>query len=399
MPRTDGDSQHTAAIAIIGAGAAGLSAAAALKTRGCEAIVFDKDERIGGTWSRRYERLSLHTVRRFSGLAHYGVPRAYPKYIPKDLFAQYLQEYAARFRLDVRLGQRVRKVRSRRGSLLWEVETDGGIWRVSVVIVATGHYNERVLPRWLGIGDFGGRLLHSADYDSGARFAGERALVIGIGNSGAEIAADLVEQGASYVAISVRTPPPIMPRDLFGLVPVQLLGIALTPVPAPRLLDRAGAVVRRIGVGDLRPYGLGEAAWGPFTARRPAVIDVGFLENLKGRRIQVRPNVSRFTPNGVAFADGSDDDFDVVIAATGFDTGLKQLLDVPGAVGEDGQPRFRSGRPTAFEGLYFTGFDETVRGHLFEAKRESKRVARIVSDYLEQSSDLATQTRAGRSTA
>ena len=261
MPRTDGDGQHTAAIAIIGAGAAGLSAAAALKTRGCEAIVFDKDERIGGTWSRRYERLSLHTVRRFSGLAHYGVPRAYPKYIPKDLFAQYLQEYADR--LDVRLGQRVRKVRSRRGSLLWEVEMDGGIWRVSVVIIATGHYNERVLPRWLGIGDFGGRLLHSADYDSGARFAGESALVIGIGNSGAEIAADLVEQGASYVAISVRTPPPIMPRDLFGLVPVQLLGIALTPVPAPRLLDRAGAVVRRIGVGDLRPYGLGEAAWGP----------------------------------------------------------------------------------------------------------------------------------------
>lgn len=399
MPRTDGESQHTAAIAIIGAGAAGLSAAAALKTRGCEAIVFDKDERIGGTWSRRYERLSLHTVRRFSGLAHYGVPSAYPKYIPKDLFAQYLQEYAARFRLDVRLGQRVRKVRSRRDSLLWEVETDGGIWRVWVVIIATGHYNERVLPRWLGIGDFGGRLLHSAEYDSGARFAGERALVIGIGNSGAEIAADLVEQGASYVAISVRTPPPIMPRDLFGLVPVQLLGIALTPVPAPRLLDRVGAVVRRIGVGDLRPYGLGEAAWGPFTARRPAVIDVGFLESLKRGRIQVRPNVSRFTPNGVAFTDGSDDDFDVVIAATGFETGLKELLDVPGAVGDDGQPRFRSGRPTAFEGLYFMGFDETVRGHLFEAKRESKRLARIVSNYLEQSSDLATQTPAGTSTA
>ena len=72
---------------------------------------------------------------------------------------------------------------------------------------------------------------------------------------------------------------------------------------------------------------------------------------------------------------------------------------MPGAVGEDGQPRFRSGRPTAFEGLYFMGFDETVRGHLFEAKRDSKRLARIVSDYLEQSSDVATQTRAGTSTA
>jgi putative flavoprotein involved in K+ transport len=397
MPRTEGDGQQTA-IAIIGAGAAGLSAAAALKTRGYEATVFDKDERIGGTWSRRYERLCLHTVRRFSGLAHYALPSTYPRYVPKDLFAEYLQDYAARFGLNVRLGQAVRKVRPLDGST-WALETDRGAWRARVVIIATGHYNERVLPRWPGMGDFRGRLLHSVDYDSGARFAGRRALVIGIGNSGAEIASDLVEQGATYVAISVRTPPPIMPRDLFGLVPVQLLGIALTPIPAPRLIDRAGAVVRRIGVGDLRPYALGEHAWGPYTARRPTVIDVGILENLKRRRIQVRPKVSRFTPNGVAFADGSDDDFDVVIAATGFDTGLNELLDVPGAVGEDGQPRFRSGRPTAFEGLYFMGFDETVRGHLFEAKRESKRLARIVSDYLEQSSDVATQTRAGTSTA
>jgi cation diffusion facilitator CzcD-associated flavoprotein CzcO len=392
MPRTEGDEGQTAAIAIIGAGAAGLSAAAPLKTRGYEATVFDKDERIGGTWSRRYERLCLHTVRRFSGLAHYAIPSAYPRYVPKDLFAEYLQDYAARFGLNVRLGQAVRKVRPPDGSTLWELETACGAWRARVVIIATGHYNERVLPRWPGMEDFRGRLLHSADYDSGARFAGRRALVIGIGNSGAEIASDLVEQGAAYVAISVRTSPPIMPRDLFGVVPVQLFGIALTPVPAPRLLDRAGAVVRRIGVGDLREYGLGKAAWGPFTACRPAVIDVGFLRDLKRGRINVRSAVSRFTPGGVAFIEGSEEDFDVVVAATGFGTGLAQLLDVPGTVGEDGQPRFRSGRPTAFPGLYFMGFDETVRGHLFEARRESKRLARSVAAYLEQSGP-ATTTR------
>jgi putative flavoprotein involved in K+ transport len=391
MPRTESDGQHTAAVVVVGAGAAGLSAAAALKRWGYEAIVFDKDERIGGTWSRRYERLCLHTVRRFSGLAHYAIPSAYPRYVPKDLFAEYLQDYAARFGLSVRLGQAVRKVRPLDGSTLWELETGSGAWRARVVIIATGHYNERVLPRWPGMEDFRGRLLHSADYDSGARFAGRRTLVIGIGNSGAEIASDLVEQGAAYVAISVRTSPPIMPRDLFGVVPVQLFGIALTPVPAPRLLDRAGAVVRRIGVGDLRKYGLDKAAWGPFTARRPAVIDVGFLRDLKRGRIRVRPDVSRFTPSGVVFIDGSEEDFDVVVAATGFETGLAQLLDVPGTVGEDGQPRFRSAKPTAFPGLYFMGFDETVRGHLFEAKRESKRLARTVARYLEKTSEEAAK--------
>ena len=103
----------------------------------------------------------------------------------------------------------------------------------------------------------------------------------------------------------------------------------------------------------------------------------------------MRPAVSRFTPGGVAFIDGSEEDFDVVVAATGFRTGLAQLLDVPGTVGEDGQPRFRSGRPTAFPGLYFMGFDETVRGHLFEARRESKRLARTVASYLEKTGRAA----------
>lgn len=392
MPPTEDDVARTASIAIVGGGAAGLSAAGALKRRGFDAIVFDKDERIGGTWSRRYERLCLHTVRRFSGLAHYPVPRAYPRYVPKNLYAEYLQLYASQFELDVRLGRPVGKIHALEGSKLWEVVTDGETWRVGVVIVATGKYNRRVLPGWPGAQDFGGWLLHSAEYDSGARFAGQRALVIGIGNSGAEIAADLAEQGASSVAISVRTSPPIMPRDLFGVVPVQLLGIALTPLPAPRTIDRAGAALRRIGVGDLRQYGLGKAAWGPFTARRPAVIDVGFLHNLKRGEIHVRPDVSRFTASGVAFADGSEDDFDVVIAATGFDTGLERLLDVPGAVGEDGAPRFRSGRPTPFPGLYFIGFDETVRGSLFEARRDSKRLARSVAGYLEHSG-TASATR------
>src|SRR4051812_14771271 len=92
MRRTDpvGDTQAL----IVGAGAAGLSAGAALKKQGIEAEVLDKDDRVGGTWARRYTRLHLHTVRRFSGLAHYPIPAAYPRYLHKDLYAQYLQQYA-----------------------------------------------------------------------------------------------------------------------------------------------------------------------------------------------------------------------------------------------------------------------------------------------------------------
>jgi putative flavoprotein involved in K+ transport len=372
MPRTE-----SAEIVIVGAGPSGLAAAGALKQRGHAPVVLEQDERIGGRWAGRYERLHLHTVRRFSGLPHRGMPKDYPRYVHKDLFASYLQDYAQELGLDVRLGTRVRSIRA--GGDGWYVGTDASEWRARVVIVATGTYNRRVLPSWPGMDSFSGRIVHSDEYRSGREFAGKRALVVGIGNSGAEIAADLAEQGAQFVAIAVRTPPPIMPRDLFGFVPVQLLGLAFTPVPAPRLLDRAGAVVRRIGIGDLRKYGLGKAEWGPFTARRPPVIDVGFLRELKAGRVHVRPSVERFTPAGVVFADGKEEEFDVLVAATGFESGLREFLTVPEVLGEDGRPGDAS-----LPGLYFVGFDETTRGVLFETNRTARRLARTVTQYLKE---------------
>jgi len=369
-------------VVIVGAGAAGLSTAAALIRRGVDALVLDRSDRIGGSWASRYDRLHLHTIRRFSGLAHHGIPSRYPRYLSKDEYAAYLGEYAERFGLRIALGEDVTAMRAASTGLVpWEVETARRTIGAEVVIVATGHYAEPRIPDWDGIREYEGRLIHSAAYRTGREFVGKRALVVGLGNSGAEIATDLVEQGAGSVAVAVRTPPPIVTREMFGVVPVQLFGIALMPLGFPGTVDRIAAVLRRRTVGDLRPYGIEAAAWGPFTARRPAVIDVGFLEVLKAGRVTVHPALTRLTREGGDFADGSSGDFDVVVVATGFGTGLEKVLQtVPGVVSEDGQPLARSGQPTAADGVYFIGFDETIRGHLFEARRESVRLARRVAD-------------------
>ena len=368
-------------VVIVGGGAAGLSTAAALARRGVDALVLDRGDRIGGSWASRYERLHLHTIRRFSGLAHHGIPRRYPRYLSKDEYASYLGEYAERFGLRVALGEEVTAIRPAAG--IWEIESARRNVGAEVVIVATGHYAEPQIPAWDGIDRYEGRLVHSVSYRSGREFAGLRTLVVGLGNSGAEIATDLVEQGAASVTVAVRNPPPIVLREMFGVVPVQLFGIALMPLGFPRTVDRIGAFLRRRTVGDLHPFGIGDAAWGPFTARRPAVIDVGFLDVLKAGRVTVRPALTRLTHASVEFADGSSGEFDVVVVATGFATGLEAILrDVPGVLSEDGQPLARSGQPTAAPGLYFIGFDETIRGHLFEARRESKRLARRIAQSL-----------------
>lgn len=362
-------------VAVVGGGPAGLSAAGALTRRGLRPVVFDESSTIGERWARRYERLCLHTVRRFSGLAHHPIPRSLPRYVPKDDFARYLDDYARRFELDVRLRHRVAAVRPLGGR--WQLETDRGTWHARAAILATGHYNRPLLPDWPGREAFRGRLLHSVDYRTGADFAGQRVVVVGIGNSGAEIAADLVEQGAASVAIAVRTPPPIVPREMLGVIPIQLFGLALSPIPAPRLLDRLGVAMRRLAVGDLSKHGIGKAEWGPFTARRPPVIDVGFLRLLKRGQIEVLPEVTGLTEDGARFADGSERPFDAVVAATGFATALADVLDVPEAVDAKGMPIHRT-RP----GLYFIGYEETIGGHLHRANQESRELAVEVERYL-----------------
>ncbi len=375
MPRTE-----QVDVAVVGAGAAGLAAGAVLKQRGLEPVVLDRDGRIGGTWARRYDRLCLHTARTLSGLPYQPLPAALPRYVTKNDYARYLAEYAQRFRLQVVLGEPVERIRPAGAGRGWVLRTRNGGWQARAVVVATGKHTVPRRPCWPGIEEFGGTILHSVDYRRGEDFAGLRALVVGIGNSGAEIAADLAEGGAARVAIAVRTPPPISSREILG-IPVQLFGILLAPFP-PKLIDRIGAVLRRLSVGDLRAYGLEREAWGPFTARRPPVIDVGFVAQLKCRRIDARPDVARFTRSGVVFTDGRAEGFDVVVAATGFTTGLDRLIEAPGGLDERAMPRCAGGGRSPVPGLFFIGFNETPRGALFEANRDARALGPSLDRYL-----------------
>jgi len=375
-----------APVLILGGGAAGLSTAGALAERGIEATVIEQDDHIGGSWSHRYQNLRLHTTRRYSGLAHYAIPGNRSRYLTKDEYADYLREYARELHVDLSLGERVLAVlqtTDMNEGTNWQVETSKAMRHAPVVVIATGLYAQPYMPHFEGIERFTGDLRHSSDYDTPAEFTGLKVLVVGLGNSGAEIAADLAIHGAAAVSVSVRTPPPIVSREMFGILPVQLLGIALTPLGAPELLDRIGAAMRHVSIGDLATYGLAEAAWGPFSARRPAVIDTGFVSQLKQGHIRVRPNIEQFKSGEVVYIDASRDAVDTVIAATGFRTGLEKIFQMPEFIDEEGN--LRSPPPggwTSAQGLYFVGFTETVRGQLFEIKQESQQVAAEIESLL-----------------
>jgi putative flavoprotein involved in K+ transport len=370
-------------VVIVGAGAAGLSAAAALKRRGIEAVVLEQNPRVGGTWARRYDRLHLHTVRGFSGLAHYGIPRRFPKYLSRDEFVAYLNEYADHFGLRIIAGFEAHKIaKDPHASESWKISTSGDTWRARAVVIATGQYRIPIPPHWPGVEIYKGQLLHSESYSKPSPFAGKRVLVVGAGNSGTEIATDVAENGAAFVALSIRTAPAIVPRDPFGM-PVQRTGILLNLLPAP-VADRFGRLTSRIVLGDLTKYGFRRAEWGPFSSKRVPVIDVGFVKALKQGLVKIRPALARLTATEAVFADGSAEPFDAIIAATGFSTGLDQLLDAKEALNESGEPKGASGNPTACPGLFFIGFTHSLRGHLFEANLASRRLSKNVVRYLRQ---------------
>ena len=166
-------------------------------------------------------------------------------------------------------------------------------------------------------------------------------------------------------------------------MPVQRTSMVLSALP-PAIANRFGRITARLVLGDLARYGMPKGEFIPYTTRRVPLIDVGFVEALKRGRVRVKPALERLTETGAVFADGTSESFDAVIAATGFTTGLSSIIDLPGVLDDRSEPLGRSGEPTAYPGLYFVGFVHSLRGHLFEANRASRRLAAHVERYLTQ---------------
>src|SRR6185503_11524880 len=151
------------------------------------------------------------------------IPRRYGRYVARAAVVDYLEAYAARRGVRPRFTVAVERLeRTQTG---WRATTSAGELRADWVVVATGFSHTPHLPDWPGREAFTGELLHSSAYRTGAAYRGRRALVVGVGNSGAEIAVDLVEQGAADVGLAVRSAPHVVPRTVVG-IPAQLLGIA-----------------------------------------------------------------------------------------------------------------------------------------------------------------------------
>jgi putative flavoprotein involved in K+ transport len=363
---------------VIGAGPAGLAAAAALKAEGVTPVVLDRKS-VGSSWRGHYDRLHLHTVRWLSGLPGLPIDRREGRWVSRDGVVRYLERYARHHGLDVRAGVEVEALW--RSGTAWRLDTNHGSMEATVVVIATGFNRDPLLPDWPGRESFTGALVHSADYRNPQPYRGKNVLVIGTGNSGAEIAVDLAEGGARDVTISVRTPPNILRRDLGGL-PTQAIGVMIRRLPT-RAIDRIAAVAQRLTVGDLTRHGMPAPKEGLGTRAAKdsiPILDVGLIRLLKKGRVRVVPGVERFDGADVVLAGGGRVRPDAIIAATGFCRGLEPLVGDLGLVGSNGHPLVHGDRthPDA-PNLYFIGFTNPISGILRELGIDARKIAGTVA--------------------
>lgn len=328
---------HRRDVVIVGAGQAGLATAFYLRRAGLDlsrqVAILDASEVAGGSWQRMWRSLRLFSPPSYSSLPGWPMPPAEQTYPSASHVAEYLRHYEYRYDLPVQRPARVTDIGRRGDGFEVSVQTASGErqWSAPHVVSATGTWTRPFVPALPGSADFAGRQLHSTGYTQASDFSGRRVLVVGGGNTGAQLCADLA--GVAQVTWATLRPPRFLPDDVDGR----------------RLFEVATARKRALEAGladDGGVAGLGDVV---VTAAVHAARDAGLLRPV--------PMFTRLTRDGARWADGSTLEVDVVLWCTGFRPELRHLRGLRLPL-EEGRPRVAGTASIDAPGLHLVGYGD-----------------------------------------
>jgi dimethylaniline monooxygenase (N-oxide forming) len=369
---------------IIGAGSSGLVSVKALVDRGVPCDCFEESDRVGGLWvfgnkngrSAAYRSLAINTSRQRMQYADFPMPDSYPDYPGHADIAAYFSAYAEHFDLarHIRFGTRVEHVEPADDG--YEVTlSDGTRARYGAVIVANGHHWHPHFPDPPLPGSFSGLTLHSSDYVDPSEphdLRGKRVVVLGFGNSAVDIACELAAPGnAARVVLSTRRGAWVLPKYVLGR-PVDQLRVGPSFLPA-KYAARLAELFYPLVIGNLAALGLPKPDH-PLGGAHPTVSQ-NLLPMLKAGRVTPKPTIAELRGSAIAFADGSQEPFDALVYATGYQVKFPffapQFVSAP----KNELPLyFRTLHPER-KNLFFVGLAQPVGAIMPIAERQAKLIA------------------------
>jgi cation diffusion facilitator CzcD-associated flavoprotein CzcO len=333
-------------VLIVGGGQAGLVLAARLGAIGVDALVIEQHDRVGDNWRSRYHSLTLHNEVWANSLPYVPFPPTWPTFVPKDKLAGFLEAYAELMELNVWTGTRLVGASFHDG--LWTASLDGPAGQRTVrarhMVLATGSVSGTPnMPALPGLEGFVGEVMHSSQFTSGAAYRGKRAIVIGTGNSGHDVAQDLYENGAEAVTIVQRSatcvvslvPSGTLVYALYSEGPVDDMDLITASIPYPVLRGTYQHLTRRTCALDadlldgLRAVGFRldfEPDQTGFHMRYLRTgggyyINVGCSELISTGAVGLAhaSEMVSFEPDGLRMADGHLIPADLLVMATGYE--------------------------------------------------------------------------------
>ncbi len=353
MRRTASRTDH---LLVIGAGPVGLAMADALKQRGVAFDQVDADDGVGGLWRNGvYQGVHIVSSKKSTGYTDYPMPAHYPDFPSSSQMLRYLENFARDREIDEAIEFNRQVVRAMPlADESWQVRFENDEERTyKGVVVCNGHHWDKRLPSYPG--RFTGTLIHSKDYKEPRQLRDKRVLVIGGGNSGCDIACESARVGATC-DLSLRSGYWFLPKTAFGK-PLTDLPIWNLPVWLQRLVLRA---LVRVFIGDYRQYGLQRPNHKLFE-RHPA-FGTEVLNYLRQGRIKPRPDIARFAGTKVHFTDGSVGEFDLIVAATGYNNAIPFLPKGLMPVENDIVQVYGGAFPDTVKNLYIVGWAQPRNG-------------------------------------
>lgn len=363
---------------IVGASISGLASAACLQKQGIEYTIIEKESEIAAPWHNHYERLHLHTNKRISNLPFKKFDQTIPRYPSRQQVIDYLENYRSEFNINPVFNTEAKSIKKINGD--WITETNNETFKSGNIIIATGPYCKPKPVSFKGMETFAGKIVHSFQYKSGKDFKGQKVLVIGFGNSACEIAIDLYEQGA-VPSMAVRSPVNIIPRDILG-IPILEISLLMSHLPA-RTADKLNAPLLRLMFGDITKLGLKKMPYGPFEEiekdGKIPVLDIGTIKHIRKGHIKIYGDIDYIENNSVYFSDGTQKDFDAIVAATGYYRDYAEIIDVDKCRFDDLKFNINQQKYFGDDGLYFCGFWIGSTGQIREIALDAQKIAKDIA--------------------